>query len=402
METVRAILEMAGWVGAGCGVALAVYWSVALWRIRRTVRELPTARDGLALAETRGDRPWPSVSLVIPAHNEERVIAELVASLRAVTYPKFAVTLALDRCTDATLARAREAIGGDSRFQIVEVRECEPGWSGKVHAVYRGVHDGGAHNADLLLFADADTLFDPRCVHACVALLEDRKLDMLSLLSTMRHERWYELVVQPTAGMELVRQYPLMQANMDKGRRAFANGQFMLFRRECYARFGGHHEVRKELLEDIRFAQILEYYGMRCGVLIADGMLICRMYDTWAQFKKGWKRIYTEAAHRKAGRLTSLAWRLAIVSAALPALAVLAVVVGLWLGSPVMAGLGAVGAAVYFVAGAIIQRIGRGPMWCSVLGPVGAWLAARILAEAGRDLKRGRAIEWAGMKYDRR
>ncbi len=393
-------MTVLAWAGAACGGVLAVYWSIALVRMWRTAATLPTARDGLSLAT--GRTAWPSVAVVIPAHNEATVIAELIASLRAVEYPSFSVTLALDRCTDGTPAAAREAIGDDQRFSIVEIASCEPGWSGKVHAAHIGTHASGAMNAELLLFADADTLFDPGCLRACVALLEHRKLDMLSLLSTMRHERWYEVLVQPIAGLELVKQYPLLLANeTGEGRRAFANGQFMLFRRDCYARFGGHHEVRKELLEDLRFAQILEYYGMPCGVLLADGMLICRMYDSWAQFTKGWKRIYTEAAHRNPGRLTRLGWRVRSSLTGLPLGAACGLACGIVGGVTLAAWVSIAGLLVMLTGMVIVQRLGRGPIWAALATPIGGWLVGGLLIGAGRDLSRGRGVEWAGMTYDR-
>ena len=395
------VLDILTWFGAGCGAVLVLYWSIAIARMWRTAATLPTARDGLTLAA--GRTAWPSVAVVIPAHNEAKVIAELIASLRAVDYPTFTVTLALDRCTDNTAALARAAIGDDARFAIVEIASCEPGWSGKVHAAHVGVHESGAINADLLLFADADTLFDPGCLKACVALLEARNLDMLSLLSTMRHERWYETLVQPVAGLELVKQYPLLLANeTGKGRRAFANGQFMLFRRDCYARFGGHHEVRKELLEDLRFAQILEYYSMSCGVLLADGMLVCRMYDSWAQFTKGWKRIYTEAAHRKAGRLTQLGWRVRASLTGLPLGAACGVVCSVAASVPIATALAGLGLALMLTGMVAVQRLGRGPWWAALATPIGGWLVGGLLIAAGRDLSRGRGVEWAGMTYDRR
>ena len=103
------ILSAVGWAGAACGVGLAFYWSVGLWRIAATRRTLPTARAGLALAAAR-TAPWPSVAIVIPAHNEARVIAELIASLRAIDYPRLRVTLALDRCTDGTPDLARTPV----------------------------------------------------------------------------------------------------------------------------------------------------------------------------------------------------------------------------------------------------------------------------------------------------
>lgn len=381
--------------------ACAVYWGVATARIMRTRRTLPTASAGLALAPPPG-----SVCVVIPAHNESAVLPELIASLRAQDHARVRFVLALDRCTDGSALACRTAIGDDPRFTLVEINACEPGWAGKVHAVYRGVHDGGALNDDYLLFADADTLFHPACVRASLALMHARGLGMLSLLSTMRYQHWFELLVQPACGLELVRQYPLLRANDPERRRAFANGQFMLFTREAYSRFGGHHEVRHELLEDLRLARILEYYAIPQGIFLADDILVCRMYGTAAQFHRGWKRIFTEASNRKPARLLSAALILVFSASALPFLASFSIVFGLLRhsGSPVEGwalAVGVVGLATYAGAMGLIARTARAPMATAAAMPLGSWLAAGLLLRAALDLLLGRQTLWGGMSYDR-
>jgi glycosyltransferase involved in cell wall biosynthesis len=78
--------------------------------------------------EARGRQPSHGrVCVVIPAHNESRVISALVRSLRAETYPDMRAVLALDRCTDDTAALARAQIADDRRFEIVEIDACPPG-----------------------------------------------------------------------------------------------------------------------------------------------------------------------------------------------------------------------------------------------------------------------------------
>jgi hypothetical protein len=116
-----------------------------------------------------------------------------------------------------------------------------------------------------------------------------------------------------------MRQYPLPLANAPVGqRRAFANGQFMLFRRDAYEAIGGHEAVKSALLEDLALAKRIEGAHRNGGVFFAAGLLHCRMYADWAQFRRGWKRIFTEAANRNARRLTVNAWRVRGLGTILP------------------------------------------------------------------------------------
>lgn len=388
-------------------VGLLVYWCIAWVRLMRNFR-LPTARAGVDLA--RADPPTGTVCVVVPAHNEAGMIGKLVASLRAQSYPGLRVVLALDRCTDGTEDEARRAIAGDARFEIVRVSECPERWAGKVNAAWQGVQrSDGAQTADYLLFSDADCRFEPGAIEAAVALLEARELDLLSLFCTLDARSWFERVAQPAAGFELGRQYPMDRANeVDRSRRRpFANGQFMLFRAGAYREVGGHERVHVHLLEDIEFARAMTAIGKRTGMLLADGLVRCRMYETWGEFRRGWKRIYTEAANRKAGRLRQQAWRMRVGAVALPVCAVGCL--GLSLAVPVadqplkMAAMLVPEAALaLWAAGlAAVYASGGFPVWAAPLHPVGAWLVSRVMLDAARDLDEGTPTEWGGKSYAR-
>lgn len=391
---------------AAASAVLLVYWSVALYRIAQTTAIVPTARAGVELA--REHAPFAPVCIIIPAHNEEEILPTLIASLRRTEYPAFHVVLALDRCTDGSAAAARRAIGADERFEIIEIDRCPEDWAGKVNAVWTGLQRSRwSDRAAYLLFADADTVFAPECLRAAVALAQHRSLDLLSLLSTLTRERWFERLVQPAAGLQLLYQYPILRANRSDNRRAFANGQFMLFSREAYDDVGGHRAVRADLLEDLALARAIEAAGRRAGVFLADGLLTCRMYPGWPAFRRGWKRIYTEAANRKPERLRRAAIRMRTMGAGLPAAALLnvALLAGPWAGQVplhlALLGVSAAGLAAWFIAMAWVHRLGHAPAWEAPGSIVGSWCVGGILNEAAADLDEGRPTEWGGRTYAR-
>ena len=413
-------------------IGSAAYWLTLGVHVWRTKTLLPTARDGLALPEAQaiaaggggtggaagaaGATAAPRVVIIIPAHNEQNVIEALARSLSALDYPAFEVIFALDRCNDRTEQILRELVGTDPRFSLHEVRACPEGWAGKVNAVWSAVLErradtaaGRKPQADLLLFADADTTFDPLCLRATVALLQNRKLDLLSLLSTLGTQTWYEKIVQPVAGMEMLRQAPPLRANRDKHARPFANGQFLLFRREAYDALGGHEVVCGELLEDIHLARKMVWGGHRAGLLMADGMLRCRMYENYPAFVRGWKRIYTEVANRKPARLRRAAFVKLVTGVALPVVAAVAVTlgaIGLIVGADFnlacfALGIGVLALAAMTASLSMAFRMGGSWLGGIVTYPLGAWLVAGILREAASDLVHGRGTVWAGKTYDR-
>lgn len=387
-------------------VVCAVYWGVVAVQIVRMGRSLPTARDGIAIADAQ--TPSRSVCVIVPAHNEAGNIATLIRSLKEQDYDRLHVVLALDRCTDDTAGVAREAIDDDHRFEIIEIEHCPEDWAGKVHAAHSGfTRSKAAAQSDVLIFTDADTWFDPSCVRATLALARDRDLGMLSLLSTLTSVSWFERLVQPAAAFELARQFPLERVNRaDATRRAFANGQFMLFTRDCYERVGGHGAVRHALLEDIAFAQSVKKHDLRGGLFMADGMLKCGMYPDWSAFIRGWKRIYTESANREVRRLRRYARRVPVVNAALPIAALVCVVLSLALGDPTTrvwgASVGAAGVLGWLSAMVMLYRTSHAPISDIPGFVVGSVLVARIFREAADDLAGGTPTQWGGKSYVRR
>lgn len=387
-------------------VALLVYWSAVIYQIVRTNRQLPRASVGVDLADEKP--PTEKVCVIVPAHNEAGTIAGLIASLKAQDYDRLRVVLALDRCTDDTRGVSERAIDRDPRFEIIEITECPADWAGKVHAAWSGFQRSAhAQNAEVLIFTDADTAFDPRCVRACLALARQRRLDMLSLFCTLTTDTWFERVVQTAAGFELARQYPLIRANLEdhRRRRPFANGQFMLFDAGAYRAIGGHEAVKEALLEDIAFARRIAQSQMRGGLLLADGMVRCRMYDNWAQFRKGWKRIYTESANREPKRLRRYAWRSGLLGLGLPLMSLTGLVLSVSMGdgvTPGVAGGLCALALLVWLSGLVSVYRGSGARPEDVLCyPIGAWLVGTIYREAWRDLVTGKPTSWGGREYVR-
>jgi len=401
------LLSILGWTLSFGPTATILVWGLVWIRVEHSARAVPTLRLGQQLA--KADPPSGRVCVVVPAYNESRVIAGLIRSLRAETYPELRIVLALDRCTDDTASIARTEIAGDARFEIIEIDACPADWAGKVHAVHAGAtRSRGAADAEYLLFADADTVFSPECIASSLAMMRHRKLDFLSLLSTLTHDTWFERVVQTAAALELMRQFPLTLANAPKNRRAFANGQFMLFKRDAYDAVGGHAAVKNALLEDLALARLIDAKERCAGVFFAAGLFHCRMYADWPQFQRGWKRIFIEAANREPKRLSVSARRIRWLGTLLP----------LW-----MLGAGLFGAAIvaheprmgwallalWLVAmlvwlGALLRlsALSRAPAWTAPLHIVGAWLTANLLTEAASDLRSQRPTRWGGREYDLR
>jgi cellulose synthase/poly-beta-1,6-N-acetylglucosamine synthase-like glycosyltransferase len=103
--------------------------------------------------------------IVVPAHNEEAEIAQTVASLRAIEYPRshFRVLVVADNCSDATAGRAAAA-----GAQVLVRHDTER--RGKGYALAYAFEQSRADKlADVVVVVDADTLVSPNLLSAFAA-----------------------------------------------------------------------------------------------------------------------------------------------------------------------------------------------------------------------------------------
>jgi len=73
---------------------------------------------------------------------------------------------------------------------------------------------------------------------------------------------------------------------------AFANGQFMLVRRDAYDAVGGHAAVRDQYCEDMVLARLFKRLGHRPRVSLGAELCSVRMYDSLGKIIRGWARIF--------------------------------------------------------------------------------------------------------------
>lgn len=165
-------VEILFWLCAGLIVYTHAGYPLALRALlalrRRPVKSWPGIEDrwlgtGPRVAVSGGDGSVPGVSLIIPAYDEEDVIAAKVADALALDYPRerLQIVVASDGSTDATAERARDA-GADL------VLELPPG--GKVAALNAAAERAAG---ELLAFSDANSEWAPGALRRLVEPFAD-------------------------------------------------------------------------------------------------------------------------------------------------------------------------------------------------------------------------------------
>ncbi|MBM7702395.1 glycosyltransferase family 2 protein [Metabacillus iocasae] len=118
------------------------------------------------------DEALPTVSILIPAHNEEVVIYDTLIAMTKLYYPKnkLEIIVVNDNCSDETTPICQLLASRYSNIKVVETREPFKG-KGKSSALNEGLqHSTG----DVIVVYDADNMPEKYAVyHLAVALMKD-------------------------------------------------------------------------------------------------------------------------------------------------------------------------------------------------------------------------------------
>ena len=155
------------------GAAVAVLEERVATRARRSVdAERRPLAPRIVMADTRGVFAGPvTVSVLIPAHNEEDCIGATIASLKQQSHPPERIIVVADNCTDRTVQIAEEA--GVSVFPTVGNTKKKAGALNQALAAI--LPDQGDN--DVVMVMDADTVLDQGFLEAAVQrMTNDRAL----------------------------------------------------------------------------------------------------------------------------------------------------------------------------------------------------------------------------------
>lgn len=236
-----------------------------------------------------------SLTVVVPAYNEQANIAACIGSLLASAppCPHWQVLLVDDGSSDATAAIATAtaaASGADAaRFTLLEAGPRPSGerWVGKNWACTRAMEQV---QSDWVLFVDADVRLQPTTLRRALGQAVSEGADLLSLAPRLCCGCLAEWMVQPIMISLLCLSFPIQAANDPADPTAFAAGPFMLFRRSTYSAIGGHRALAGEVVEDLALARRIKAGGYRLRYLLGLDAADLRMYTNFAALWEGWSK----------------------------------------------------------------------------------------------------------------
>ena len=236
-----------------------------------------------------------SLTVVIPAYNEELNITKCLNALRSSRKPcnDFRIFVVDDLSTDKTFSEAENF--KDKIFNNVEELEIisagprpkDKNWVGKNWACSIGAEKT---NSEWILFIDADVIIGENCIYNSLSKARKDNIDLLSLAPKVNCNSLAEWMVQPIMTSLLMIGFPITDTNNNKNNTSFAAGPFMLFKRDSYELIGGHEGTCEEVVEDIALAKKIKKSNLKLNFLIAIKDISLNMYPDLSSLIEGWSK----------------------------------------------------------------------------------------------------------------
>jgi glycosyltransferase involved in cell wall biosynthesis len=334
----------------------------------------------------------PRISAIVPARNEEAVIATCVESL-AQQKEILEIVVVDDQSTDRTAEIMEELSRSDSRVRLLRSTELPAGWVGKNHAVWLGSREV---QGDWLLFTDADAVHAANSAARAMDLAKQHNAALVSFSPEQVMATWSEKSLIPYVYCRLSQKFSFGEVNDPRSEVAAANGQFILIRRDVYEAVGGHASVANEVLEDVALACRVKKAGHLIWFASGKGIVRVRMYRSFSAMWEGWKKNLYQLVSGHGETVSA-----EIARAVFPVLAILFATVSVaGLTESLVATVAALAAGSLILSVMYEGELRRAyfPGRLTIYAIPGRLLFAAVLWASYRSHLHGR-LEWKGRKY---
>ncbi len=367
---ILAAFDLATWLFLG------TYWALGMRRLTVLGADAPE-REGL-----------PSLSVVIPARNEERTIVAGLTSVLGQDYPNLQVIVVDDRSTDRTGEVLEHMKARCEGLQVVHLEHLPQGWLGKNHALYTGAQRA---TGEWLLFTDADVEYAPGALKKLVSYALSRNLDHLAALPDLSAETiWLNSFVTSFVLLFSLATRPWLAAN-PRSRAYNGIGAFGLLRRSVYEAVGTHRAIALRPDDDVKLGKCVKKAGFKQEAVFAPELLRVEWYSSLLEAIHGLNK-NAFAGFEYSLPVLGCTMGVLLLTNVLPFVAVLFT-------SGLTRLLFALVILVIFAVYAVGKRF-SGRSWAyALLHPYGVTLLVyAALASAFTALSRG-AISWRGTSY---
>ena len=199
----------------------------------------------------------PSVTILMPAYNEEEVVEKALNSVKTLEYPNYKVKFIDDGSTDSTLEKARKYAS-----EVIEVIEHEKN-QGKAAAINTGLQ---STDSDYIVVQDADSEISAALLRKALSKMQENHDIGAVIASIMPLEVDGFIRKIQVVEYRLTNFYRMLMTEMDTLN--VTPGAFSIYRTSDLKEVGGFDEGN--ITEDLEMAFKLRKYGKKFQMIYDD------------------------------------------------------------------------------------------------------------------------------------
>lgn len=311
-----------------------------------------------------------SVSVLIPARNEETAIDAAVRSVLTSQNRQLEVIVLDDHSEDRTAEIVREISQQDSRVRLESAPALPPGWCGKQHACH--VLAGHA-SYELFVFMDADVRLTSDGLDRMCAFQKSSGADLISGIPRQITGTILEKLAIPLIHFLLLGFLPIYRMRLSRDASFGAGcGQLFMATRKGYLASGGHASIKQSLHDGLTLPRSFRKAGLMTDLFDATETATCRMYRSASQVWYGLAKNAREGL--ASNRLIVLATILLLSGQVLPFVLLITISLDQPLSSAIILSACLCAVAPRFDA---MLRF-RQSVWGAILHPIGVLIVVSI------------------------
>jgi 4,4'-diaponeurosporenoate glycosyltransferase len=236
---------------------------------------------------SRETKSCTSVSVIIPARNEEKSLPILLASLRGQAFAPDEIIVVAGPSEDKTIE-----IAEGSNVNVIRLEPTPEGWLGKPWACHQGAL---AAKGDVLVFLDADTCLEKDGLK----IILDTHITRSGIVSVQPYHKTKRLYEQFSAFFNIIMMGAMgtftVIGDLIKPLGLF--GPCIVMKRGDYLKVGGHDEVKGEVVEDLALGDRLKKQKIPIYCYGGKGAISFRMYPNGLrELIDGWSKGFATGA----------------------------------------------------------------------------------------------------------
>lgn len=227
----------------------------------------------------------PTISIIIPARNEEQSIGAALESILQWKGSTIEVIVVDDHSDDRTAEIIDGIASQDARVRRLPSAPLPSNWNGKQHACWQGAKEA---QLEWLLFLDADVRLSGDAIPRIAKAQQLSGAPLISGFPFQETGTLAEDLLIPLMYFVLLGYLPIdrMRASSEPGFAAGC-GQLFFANRNAYEQCGGHQTISGSRHDGIKLPRAFRTAGLASDLFDASDIARCRMYTSTTQVVRG-------------------------------------------------------------------------------------------------------------------